>query len=128
MRQKAFPTALGVDGPLVYYTDPTCTGRPVQDTFAVARPSVIDTVWWKPDFKQFDPDEVRRPAPPGDRAPQRQAAPRLYATDVFCGSDPGFAEAVPVRRRVRDPRVLLQHHVPQERAQRRRPRQRPAGR
>ena len=41
--QKAFPTALGVDGPLVYYTDPECTGRPVNDTFAVARPEVVDT-------------------------------------------------------------------------------------
>ncbi|MEZ5226044.1 MAG: hypothetical protein R2710_05050 [Acidimicrobiales bacterium] len=55
--QKAFPTALGVDGPLVYYSDPTCTGRPVQDTFAVARPESIDTVWWKNDFKQFDPEK-----------------------------------------------------------------------
>ena len=36
-QQKAFQTALGVDGPLVYYTDPSCTGRPVTDTFAVAR-------------------------------------------------------------------------------------------
>ena len=31
--QKAFATKLGVNGPLVYYTDPTCTGRPVNDTF-----------------------------------------------------------------------------------------------
>ena len=28
--QKAYPTKLGVDGPLVYYTDPSCTGRPVR--------------------------------------------------------------------------------------------------
>ena len=40
--QKAFPTALGKDGPLVFYTDPTCTGRPTQDTFAVARPGTED--------------------------------------------------------------------------------------
>ncbi len=53
--QKAFPTALGVDGPLVYYTDPTCTGRPTGDTFAVARPEVIVTVWWEDGFFQFDP-------------------------------------------------------------------------
>ncbi|MGH1493874.1 MAG: phosphoenolpyruvate carboxykinase (ATP), partial [Acidimicrobiales bacterium] len=53
--QKAFATKLGVDGPLVYYTDPTCTGRPTKDTFAVARDSVKDEVWWKPDFQQFDP-------------------------------------------------------------------------
>ena len=54
-QQKAFQTALGVDGPLVYYTDPSCTGRPVTDTFAVARESVIDTVWWKKGFAQFSP-------------------------------------------------------------------------
>ena len=39
--QKAYATALGVDGPLVYYTDPTCTGRPTSDTFAVGRPEVV---------------------------------------------------------------------------------------
>ena len=52
--QKAFPTALGKEGPLVFYTDPTCTGRPTQDTFAVARPATEDQVWWKPDFQKFD--------------------------------------------------------------------------
>ncbi len=35
---KAYETALGLEGPLVYYSDPSCTGRPVQDTFAVAWP------------------------------------------------------------------------------------------
>ena len=52
---KAYATALGADGPLIYYTDPTCTGRPVNDTFAVARAEVVDTIWWKPGFAQFDP-------------------------------------------------------------------------
>ncbi|MEG3585822.1 MAG: hypothetical protein VX353_00855, partial [Actinomycetota bacterium] len=54
--QKAFSTALGVDGPLVYYSDPSCTGRPVTDTFAVARPEVENTIWWKDGFTKFDPD------------------------------------------------------------------------
>ena len=27
--RKAFATSLGADGPLVFYTDPMCTGRPV---------------------------------------------------------------------------------------------------
>ena len=40
--QKAYATCLGVDGPLIYYTDPTCTGRPVKDTFAVAHPELED--------------------------------------------------------------------------------------
>jgi phosphoenolpyruvate carboxykinase (ATP) len=43
--QKARPTALGVDGPLVYRTDPTCTGRPVQDTFGVAWPEMEEKIW-----------------------------------------------------------------------------------
>ena len=33
--RKAFATSLGAEGPLVYYTDPDCTGRRVLDTFAV---------------------------------------------------------------------------------------------
>jgi phosphoenolpyruvate carboxykinase (ATP) len=41
---KAYATKLGVDGPLVYYTDPTCTGRPVKDTFAVAWPEFEDKI------------------------------------------------------------------------------------
>ena len=45
--QKAYPTALAVKGPLVFYTDPTCTGRPVNDTFAVAWPEVEGDIWWK---------------------------------------------------------------------------------
>jgi len=51
---KAFATKLGVDGPLMYYSDPTCTGRPTQDTFAVARPGTEDTIWWKKGFAKFD--------------------------------------------------------------------------
>ena len=54
---KAYATVLGEDGPLVYYSDPTCAGRPVQDTFAVAWPELVDEIWWKPDFKQFDPTQ-----------------------------------------------------------------------
>ena len=38
--RKAFATRLGVQGPLVFYTDPDCTGRRVKDTFAVAWPEV----------------------------------------------------------------------------------------
>ena len=47
---KAHATALGSDGPLVFYSDPSCTGRPVHDTFCVDRPSVSDAVWWKDGF------------------------------------------------------------------------------
>ncbi|MEL6905024.1 MAG: phosphoenolpyruvate carboxykinase (ATP), partial [Planctomycetota bacterium] len=48
--QKAYPTKLGKDGPLVFYSDPSCTGRPVKDTFGVARPGLDEKVWWKADL------------------------------------------------------------------------------
>ena len=89
--QKAFSTALGVDGPLVYYTDPTCTGRPTGDTFAVARPEVIDTVWWKDGFFQFDPEKFDALLP-RVIAHLNEREAELYVTDVFCGWDPDFAE------------------------------------
>ncbi|MFT7473250.1 MAG: phosphoenolpyruvate carboxykinase (ATP) [Verrucomicrobiales bacterium] len=89
--QKAFPTSLGVDGPLVYFSDPTCTGRPVKDTFAVARPEVIDTIWWKPGFAQFDPKRFDTLlARVIEHLNEREST--LYVTDVFCGWDPEFAE------------------------------------
>ncbi len=88
--QKAFATALGTEGPLVYYTDPSCTGRPVQDTFAVAWPELEDELWWKPDFKKFDPHSFEALLP---RVVQhlndRNAT--LYVTDVFCGAEPSVA-------------------------------------
>lgn len=88
--QKAFATSLGEDGPLVYYADPTCTGRPVQDTFAVAWPGLVDEIWWKPDFKQFDPTQYEALL---ERviAHLNDTNAELYATDVFCGWDPKFA-------------------------------------
>ena len=89
--QKAFPTALGVDGPLVYYTDPECTGRPVNDTFAVARPEVVDTVWWKKGFAQFDPEAFDALLPRVIDHLNAKAA-TLYVTDVFCGWDPEYSE------------------------------------
>ena len=88
--QKAFPTALGADGPLVFYSDPSCTGRPVQDTFAVAWPEVVDDVWWKADFSPLDADPysglLERVLA---HLNERQAV--LYTADVFCGWDPEFA-------------------------------------
>ena len=92
--QKAYPTKLGVDGPLVYYTDPTCTGRPVNDTFMVAWPEIEDKVWWKDSLKKFDPDKfgglLRRVV---EYLNQRNST--LYVQDVFAGNDPTYA--VPYR-------------------------------
>jgi len=89
--QKAFPTALGTDGPLVYFTDPSCTGRPVTDTFAVARESVEDTVWWKDGFAKFSPENFDQLLPRVINHLNKTEAV-LYVTDVFCGWDPEFAE------------------------------------
>jgi phosphoenolpyruvate carboxykinase (ATP) len=92
--QKAFPTRLGVDGPLVYYTDPSCTGRPTSDTFAVAHPEIEGEVWWKADFKKFDPAKF-------DALLERVVAHlnakggHLYVKDLYCGTDPSYA--VPYR-------------------------------
>ncbi|MBT3340341.1 MAG: phosphoenolpyruvate carboxykinase (ATP) [Planctomycetes bacterium] len=88
--QKAFPTKLGDDGPLVYYTDPTCTGRPVKDTFGVAWPEFEDSVWWKPDYQKFDGPKfeallARVVTHLNDRGRH------LYVKDVYCGSDPSYA-------------------------------------
>jgi phosphoenolpyruvate carboxykinase (ATP) len=92
--QKARPTALGVEGPLVYSGDPTCTGRPVQDTFGVAWPEFEEKIWWKPDFKKLDPEKytglLERVVA---HLNEKQAT--LYVKDVYCGSDPEYA--VPYR-------------------------------
>ena len=92
--QKAFATKLGADGPLVFYTNPECTGRPVQDTFAVDHPEITDTVWWKQDFKKFDAAKFDALL---DRvvAHLNDKQARLYVQDVFCGWDPAYS--VPYR-------------------------------
>lgn len=88
--QKAFATKLGNQGPLVYYTDPTCTGRPVQDTYGVAWPEVEEKVWWKPDFKKFDPEKFQALL---GRVVEHlnEKGGHLYVKDVYCGSDPSYA-------------------------------------
>jgi phosphoenolpyruvate carboxykinase (ATP) len=92
--QKAFPTKLGVKGPLVYYTDPDCTGRPVKDTFAVAWPEVEPEVWWKADLQKFDPAKftglLKRVV---EHLNAKKAT--LYVKDVLAGTDPAYS--VPYR-------------------------------
>ena len=92
--QKAFATKLGVDGPLVYYTDPDCTGRRTKDTYAVKWPEVADQLWFKADLNGYDPEQyqglLKRVM---THLNEKQAT--LYVKDVFMGSDPDFA--VPYR-------------------------------
>ena len=92
--QKAFATKLGTKGPLVYYTDPDCTGRRVLDTFAVKWPEVAEQIWWKNDLQPYDPEQyeglLKRVV---DHLNAKEAM--LYVKDVFAGSDPSYS--VPYR-------------------------------
>ena len=92
--QKAYATKLGDKGPLVFLTDPTCTGRPVKDTFAVAWPEVESEIWWKDNLQQFDPDKYQGLL---RRVVQHlnERGRHLYVQDVYAGSDPAYA--VPYR-------------------------------
>ena len=88
---KAHATSLGSEGPLIFYSDPSCTGRPVHDTFCVDRPSISDDVWWKDGFARFDPAAFD-PLVNRVVAHLNERRARLYVTDVYCGADPDFAE------------------------------------
>jgi phosphoenolpyruvate carboxykinase (ATP) len=92
--QKAFPTKLGVKGPLVYYTDPDCTGRRTKDTYAVKWPEVADEIWFKADLSPYEPTQYEGLL---QRVIQHlnDKKATLYVKDVFMGSDPDFA--VPYR-------------------------------
>ncbi len=92
--QKAYATKLGVKGPLVYYTDPECTGRPVSDTYAVAWPEFKDQIWFKNDLHEFDPAKFK---PLLNRVVKHlnDNKSTLYVKDIFAGSDPAYA--VPYR-------------------------------
>ncbi|NKC17012.1 MAG: phosphoenolpyruvate carboxykinase (ATP) [Gammaproteobacteria bacterium] len=92
--RKAFATKLGVNGPLVFYTDPTCTGRPVNDTFMVAWPDLEAQVWWKDNLQKYDPEQFEALL---ERvvAHCNQRGGHLYVQDVFAGADPVYS--VPYR-------------------------------
>ncbi len=92
--QKAFSTQLGVKGPLVFYTDPDCTGRRTKDTYAVKWPDVADEIWFKADLNPYDPEKYQGLL---KRVVEHVNAKKstLYVKDVFMGSDPDFS--VPYR-------------------------------
>ena len=88
--RKAFATRLGVQGPLVFHTDPTCTGRPVQDTFAVAWPEYEERVWWKDSLRRFDPDRFE-PLLKRVTDHLNASGSTLYVQDGCVGVDPAYA-------------------------------------
>ena len=91
---KAFATKLGADGPLVYYTDPSATGRRVKDTFAVAWPEIEGQVWWKDNLQKYDPDHYEGLLARVVRHLNERGRP-LYVQDVFAGADASYS--VPYR-------------------------------
>ena len=110
--RRPFRPSSASKGPLVFYTDPTCTGRPVNDTFAVAWPEIESEVWWKDNMKPFDPDKYEGLL---KRVVQHvnDRGGHLYVQDVYAGADPAYSIPVPLCRRVRDPRHVRPQHVPQ---------------
>ncbi|MEE9392665.1 MAG: phosphoenolpyruvate carboxykinase (ATP) [Planctomycetota bacterium] len=88
--QKAFATKLGDQGPLVYYSDPSATGRRVKDTFAADYPEFADKVWWKNDFGKYDHKAyeglLKRVV-----AYLNERKATLFVQDVYAGSDPAYA-------------------------------------
>ena len=91
---KSFATRLGVRGPLVFHTDPECTGRPVDDTFGVAWPEIEGDVWWKSNFQPLDPD-LYQPLLERVVAHLNRRGGALYVQDVYAGADPAYS--VPYR-------------------------------
>ena len=88
--RKAFASRRGVDGPLLFHTDPGCTGRPVQDTFAVAWPEVESRLWWKDSLKPFDPDRFE-PLLERVAAHLNAGGATLFVQDVHVGVDPAYS-------------------------------------
>lgn len=88
--QKARQTKLGANGPLIFYSDPTCTGRPTKDTFAVSWPEVDGKIWWKDDLQKINPEKfmslLKRVV-----AHLNQKEATLFVKDVYCGMDPSYA-------------------------------------
>ncbi len=87
---KAFATKMNQAGPLLFLTDPECTGRPVEDTYAVAWPEVESSIWWKDSLKKYDPDQYERLL---GRVIEHvnQVGGNLFVQDVVVGHDPAFA-------------------------------------
>lgn len=85
--RKAYATKLGENGPIVFLTDPDCTGRPVSDTYAVAWPELESEIWWKDSLQKYDPTKYQELL---SRviAHLNQRPGRLFVQDVIVGQDP----------------------------------------
>ena len=90
LQRKAFSTSLNDKGPLVFLSDPDCTGRPVDDTYAVAWPEFESEIWWKDSLKQFDPDHYQKLYQRIIRHLNERGG-ELYVQDVVVGHDEAYA-------------------------------------
>ncbi len=89
---KAYATKLQAAGPLLFLTDPDCTGRPIDDTYAVAWPEVESDIWWKASLKPYDPDQYE-PLLARVIEHLNQQDSNLYVQDVTVGHDADYAIA-----------------------------------
>ncbi len=87
---KAYATKLKEAGPLVFLTDPDCTGRPVEDTYAVAWPEIESEIWWKSSLKKFDPDKYE-PLLARVIEHLNQLKGDLFVQDVTVGHDADYS-------------------------------------
>ncbi len=92
--RKAYPTSLKKNGPIVFLTDPECTGRPVDDTYAVAWPEVESEIWWKDSLQKYDPCQYEQLLRRVVEHVNRKGG-HLYVQDVIIGQDPAYS--VPYR-------------------------------
>ena len=88
--RKAYATKLEENGPLIFRTDPDCTGRPVEDTYAVAWPEIESEIWWKSSLKQYDPDHYERLLARVIKH-LNELDGRLFVQDVVVGHDQAYA-------------------------------------
>ncbi len=88
--RKAFSTGLGENGPLVFLTDPECTGRPVDDTYAVAWDEYESDIWWKSSLQKYDPDAYQSLLKRVIDHLNEQGG-RLFVQDVVVGHDDAYA-------------------------------------
>ena len=88
--RKAYSTKLKENGPIVFLTDPDCTGRPVDDTYAVAWPEVESKIWWKSSLQPYDPDHYQKLLPRVIKYINQHGG-RLFVQDVTVGQDPEYS-------------------------------------
>ena len=108
--QKARPTKLGAHGPLIFFSDPTYTGRPTEDTFAVSWPDVDGKIWWKDDLNKIQSRKIHVPFETRRGTFQQKRSDALDEGCLFWHGSI-LRDPVPVCWRVHISRLLRGEHV-----------------